>query len=285
MGNSKKLDEIVDFSGVEKYLDTPVKRYSSGMKVRLGFAVAAHLEPEILIVDEVLAVGDAEFQKKCIGKMQDVSTNNGRTILFVSHNMAAVSQLCSRSILLGNGEIEYIGDTIGVVSKYFGAEHEILRDAVKYQRDTKKEIQITEAKLTQVGMPSYGRFEYSAPIDLNVEICVSGSDHFTTFGIVTIWNDKNQQVLTTTDDDLVNSIKISDLKQGKSNIQIPLPSNLLTPGNYSLLMSINKPTHGRLDCIQERLIFEILDTRTYRGMKKGYRPAVVSPEIRWRLCE
>lgn len=103
----KKLDEIVDFSGCEKYLDTPVKRYSSGMKVRLGFAVAAHLEPEILIVDEVLAVGDAEFQKKCIGKMQDVSRNDGRTILFVSHNMESLRSICSKGILVSNGKLDH----------------------------------------------------------------------------------------------------------------------------------------------------------------------------------
>ncbi|MFN5334310.1 MAG: ABC transporter ATP-binding protein, partial [Bacteroidota bacterium] len=96
----RKFDEIVDFAGVERYIDTPVKRYSSGMYVRLAFAVAAHLEPEILIVDEVLAVGDAEFQKKCLGKMKDVSVNEGRTVLFVSHNMAAVANLCSKAIVM-----------------------------------------------------------------------------------------------------------------------------------------------------------------------------------------
>src|SRR5664280_269149 len=102
----KKFDEIVDFSGVDKYIDTPVKRYSSGMYVRLAFAVAAHLDPEILIVDEVLAVGDAEFQKKAIGKMQDVSRNDGRTVLFVSHNMAAITSLCHKGLVLRNGEMD-----------------------------------------------------------------------------------------------------------------------------------------------------------------------------------
>ena len=115
-----KLDEIVDFSGCEKYLDTPVKRYSSGMMVRLGFAVAAHLDPEILVVDEVLAVGDAEFQKKAIGKMQDVSKGEGRTVLFVSHNMASVKQLCKSGILLENGSIKYIGGINDTVNYYIG---------------------------------------------------------------------------------------------------------------------------------------------------------------------
>jgi len=113
-----KLDEIIDFSGVERYIDTPVKRYSSGMYVRLAFAVAAHLESEIMIVDEVLAVGDAEFQKKCLGKMGEVSKGEGRTVLFVSHNMAAVSTLCSRAILLSDGLINYSGNVEDALNKY-----------------------------------------------------------------------------------------------------------------------------------------------------------------------
>jgi len=119
---SKKLDEIIDFSGCERYIDTPVKRYSSGMMVRLGFAVAAHLDPEILVVDEVLAVGDAEFQKKAIGKMQDVSKGEGRTVLFVSHNMAAVRKLCRQGIVLHNGSIDYIGNSNEAVEYYIGSK-------------------------------------------------------------------------------------------------------------------------------------------------------------------
>ena len=115
-----KLDEIVDFSGCERYLDTPVKRYSSGMMVRLGFAVAAHLDPEILVVDEVLAVGDAEFQKKAIGKMQDVSKGEGRTVLFVSHNMASVKQLCKSGVLLENGTLKFRGTVQDTINYYIG---------------------------------------------------------------------------------------------------------------------------------------------------------------------
>lgn len=115
---SKKLDEIIDFSGCERYIDTPVKRYSSGMMVRLGFAVAAHLDPEILVVDEVLAVGDAEFQKKAIGKMQDVSRGEGRTVLFVSHNMASVRALCTNGILLEKGQIAFTGSVGETIDRY-----------------------------------------------------------------------------------------------------------------------------------------------------------------------
>ena len=119
---SRKLDEIIDFSGCERYIDTPVKRYSSGMTVRLGFAVAAHLDPEILVVDEVLAVGDAEFQKKAIGKMQDVSRGEGRTVLFVSHNMASIKSLCKNGILLDNGCIKQVGPINDVVGYYIGGD-------------------------------------------------------------------------------------------------------------------------------------------------------------------
>ena len=115
---TRKLDEIVAFSGCERYIDTPVKRYSSGMTVRLGFAVAAHLEPEILVVDEVLAVGDAEFQKKAIGKMQDVSQGEGRTVLFVSHNMASIKALCKHGVLLENGSVKAMGDVADIVDLY-----------------------------------------------------------------------------------------------------------------------------------------------------------------------
>lgn len=120
---TRKLDEIVDFSGCERYLDTPVKRYSSGMIVRLGFAIAAHLEPEILVVDEVLAVGDAEFQKKAIGKMQDVSQGEGRTVLFVSHNMGAVKNLCKRGVVLSQGQVAFDG-TVDEAVGYYTKENE-----------------------------------------------------------------------------------------------------------------------------------------------------------------
>ena len=119
----KKFDEIVDFAEIEKFLDTPVKRYSSGMYVRLAFAVAAHLEPEILIVDEVLAVGDAQFQKKCLGKMEDVSAKEGRTVLFVSHNMSAIRSLCRRSILLEQGSILYAGGPYEAIDLYVSGMH------------------------------------------------------------------------------------------------------------------------------------------------------------------
>jgi lipopolysaccharide transport system ATP-binding protein len=134
---NRKIDEIVDFSGCERYIDTPVKRYSSGMKVRLGFAVAAHLDPEILVVDEVLAVGDAEFQKKAIGKMQDISKGDGRTVLFVSHNMTSVRNLCKTGILLSDGTIDSSGNINDVIAKYLNNQNERSQLSISEIRDRK----------------------------------------------------------------------------------------------------------------------------------------------------
>ena len=132
---NRKLDEIVDFSGCERYIDTPVKRYSSGMMVRLCFAVAAHLDPEILVVDEVLAVGDAEFQKKAIGKMKDVSKGEGRTVLFVSHNMTSVKQLCKNGILLENGKVAYSGTAEETIDKYLAVNFEEVNIPLLQRKD------------------------------------------------------------------------------------------------------------------------------------------------------
>ena len=132
---TRKLDEIVDFSGCERYLDTPVKRYSSGMTVRLGFAVAAHLDPEILVVDEVLAVGDAEFQKKAIGKMQDISHSHGRTVLFVSHNMGAVRNLCRKGVLLDKGCLNFYGDVEEAIVQYIGLSSEAYNKELSQRLD------------------------------------------------------------------------------------------------------------------------------------------------------
>ena len=149
---TSKLDEIVDFAGIERYLDTPVKRFSSGMTVRLGFAVAAFLEPEILVVDEVLAVGDAEFQKKAIGKMKEVSSSGGRTVLFVSHNMAAVRNLCKSGIVLKNGMLDYSGTAEECVDYYLGQNIDVLKSASQKHElirryDTARDVEIIGARM------------------------------------------------------------------------------------------------------------------------------------------
>ena len=156
---SKKLDEIVDFSGCERYIDTPVKRYSSGMMVRLGFAVAAHLDPEILVVDEVLAVGDAEFQKKAIGKMQDVSRGEGRTVLFVSHNMTSIKQLCQKCIWLDNGKVKERGLVNAIVDNYLASnsvkEFNAFFPVESNRRNEDPSIRITDFRL-QNKLPKTG---------------------------------------------------------------------------------------------------------------------------------
>lgn len=178
----KKFDEIVDFSGVENFLDTPVKRYSSGMYVRLAFSVAAHLEPEILVVDEVLAVGDAEFQKKCLGKMNDVAKSYGRTVLFVSHNLAAIEQLCGKSILLSQGALLEYGETDHVLKKYLSLSKGSIKDFKTYGTlkavikdfifvDPKRKEQTEELF---VGYPAILRLliETSAPVS-NLEVAIN----------------------------------------------------------------------------------------------------------------
>lgn len=159
----RKLDEIVDFAGVERYVDTPVKRYSSGMTVRLGFAVAAFLEPEILVVDEVLAVGDAEFQKKAIGKMQDVSKGEGRTVLFVSHNMAAVKNLCTRGIVLENGLVSYSGGVDDAINTYINKQFKSdskITDYITWQKSTLHitSITINDSPYSTIEIPSVCKF-------------------------------------------------------------------------------------------------------------------------------
>ena len=184
---TRKLDEIVDFAGVERYLDTPVKRYSSGMTVRLGFAVAAFMEPEILVVDEVLAVGDAEFQKKAIGKMQEVSKGGGRTVLFVSHNMAAVKNLCRRGIVLDNGTVAFTGSQNQAIDFYLSANTDIrdkkIADAITFKKSfiTISSIKINNSESAESTIVS------NAPY-LDIEIEGNTSNSFASDLIVTFKN-------------------------------------------------------------------------------------------------
>lgn len=170
---NRKFHEIVDFSGVEKFIDTPVKRYSSGMYVRLAFAVAAHLEPEILVVDEVLAVGDAEFQRKCLGKMSDVASE-GRTVLFVSHNMQAITTLCSRAILLNRGSVVMDGDPVEVSEHYinYGSE-ELAEINWNYEQSPGSDIvRLKSIRVCNDGGETSGSFKLSDPIKIEMEFWV-----------------------------------------------------------------------------------------------------------------
>lgn len=166
---TRKLDEIIDFSGCERYIDTPVKRYSSGMTVRLGFAIAAHLEPEILVVDEVLAVGDAEFQKKAIGKMKDVSQGGGRTVLFVSHNMTAVKSLCKRGLILENGLLKEFGEIDDIVAHYLRGDSDIENHKIWKHPEIKK----NGFELLEIGVKkSGGVWNDPMRVDQDLELVV-----------------------------------------------------------------------------------------------------------------
>ncbi|MCL2326904.1 MAG: polysaccharide ABC transporter ATP-binding protein [Bacteroidetes bacterium] len=172
---TRKLDEIVDFAGIERYLDTPTKRYSSGMTVRLGFAIAAHLEPEILVVDEVLAVGDAEFQKKAIGKMQDVSKGEGRTVLFVSHNMAAVRNLCKTGVLLKDGMLNFVGSIDDTIDRYLHFQEERARIDINdiQKRNGNGIIRFTNIQLKDDYGNSRNNFETGENINIIINYNVS----------------------------------------------------------------------------------------------------------------
>ncbi|MBE7639815.1 ATP-binding cassette domain-containing protein [Salegentibacter sp. BLCTC] len=193
-----KLDEIIAFSGCEMYIDTPVKRYSSGMTVRLGFAVAAHLEPEILVVDEVLAVGDAEFQKKAIGKMQDLSTGEGRTVIFVSHNMASVKSLCDRGIVLENGLSVFEGEVEKAINFYLSNERKVIP----------KDLSTVENR-SGTRLAKFKSFEIIHPNGQSVENVLSGDSVIFTFTLDIINPNKSLKVdlgfsIHTPDDELVS---------------------------------------------------------------------------------
>lgn len=165
---AKKFDEIVAFSGVGKFLDTSVKYYSSGMYVRLAFSVAAHMEPDILLVDEVLAVGDAEFQKKCLGKMEEVTKQEGRTILFVSHNMGAINRLCAKTILLEKGEIVFYGNTKEAIELYMNNEHRTHDKNLKLFPFTAKDIIINDFSISQNGVKT-NHIDNDRPFEIKIE--------------------------------------------------------------------------------------------------------------------
>jgi len=277
-----KLDEIVAFAGVERYLDTPVKRYSSGMYVRLAFAIAAHLEPEILIVDEVLAVGDAEFQKKAIGKMQDVSKGEGRTVLFVSHNMNSIRSLCNKCILLENGKKVLEGSSDYIIQSYLTSNlsREKKKTEINYPDFKDRLMQIKSAKCI-FSIKGIHQFEYSQEIEIHVDIIKYDVSAGGYLGMI-ILNENGSWVTVSATDDW-DKVNLSSLKSGMHTISIKIPAYILGPGNYFLTFSLrpkaNKPYHKVENCLS----FEVVDTITFRGQKNNFRKAaIVQPKIIWR---
>lgn len=265
----RKLDEIVEFSRVERYIDTPVKRYSSGMTVRLAFAVAANLESEILIVDEVLAVGDAEFQKKCLGKMEEVGRKEGRTVLFVSHNMSAVHALCKRGILLDSGRVTFGGAVVDCIAKYAVlnvSSDEVAEDSAVNVRP----ILISGVQINGVLTASLKREE-----GFEISVDVAGNNCSDVSLICLIHNSAGQQIVH----DRINLADMGIPKlDGSEQLLLRVPTLWLNPGVYSLFFKVLVADAGR-SCRSEseRVAFEISDE--FEASNRG----ILLPEIIWQI--
>ena len=252
-----KFDEIVAFAGVEKFIDTPTKRYSSGMQVRLAFAVAAHLEPEILVVDEVLAVGDASFQKKCLGKMQDVSLK-GRTVLFVSHNMQAIRQLTSRCILLENGTITFDGDKDECVSKYLQSSFDDAfsqREFPDHKATRERPVCIKSVSLIDENGMNKKVFHFGRPWCIEMEL-ESIAKNIKLYATAHIKNEHGVNVYHLVSVDRGQAYFYSDLYL---KMRVKLPKLSLYPGDYSVDVSVSQPPpdYKNFDIIVSAISFEV----------------------------
>ncbi len=254
---TSKLDEIVAFSGCERYLDTPVKRYSSGMMVRLGFAVAAHLDPEILVVDEVLAVGDAEFQKKAIGKMQDISHGEGRTVLFVSHNMTAVKNLCRTGVIIDRGQVKYIGDVDDAVHQYVGnniVDFRTYCEPVKKNRliDTNKNLEILSVRLLNQS-PQIAQDEN---IDVELQVKCNKID-IQRFTIEMMFDDEEDERIGS----YISPVQNISMGTDMFTIRISLAHHNLAKGKYKVNFNIGMKSAAfgfiDYDVVYDVLSFEI----------------------------
>lgn len=284
----RKLDEIVDFSGVEQFIDTPVKRYSSGMYVRLAFAVAAHLEPEILLVDEVLAVGDAEFQKKCLGKMGEVA-QEGRTVLFVSHNMAAINQLCPGTILLEAGSIVCQGETSRVVTKYLNATEVVGGERIWSETD--REANSSLVGLKSVRVLSEMQVTSDVRIDQDVRVEVDFVNHRPknrVFVNLRLHDSMGYIVLESADVPGANSLPARWFERpmpvGHYTAICTLPGNLLNEGRYyiSLMLATYHPPKAEVD-IPQAIAFSVLDTGELRTPGfSGRWPGIVRIRLPWQ---
>lgn len=274
-----KFDEIVDFSGVETYIDTPVKRYSSGMYVRLAFAVAAHLEPEILIVDEVLAVGDAEFQRKCLGKMQEVSSKDGRTILFVSHNMGAISSLCNSAILLEKGLMKSSGSTDSIISQYLTTDNTL--KPVQEFADQDKDIYFK-----RIAVHSGNEDTASNELDVRYPITIKFSYRINNFVTGTsiafaIYSKSGTKLFYSSEkvDDLLGGI--AD-KKGIHTAEVTIPGHFISPGNYYINASLQIENIQMFDFKEGTIHFEIIESGTSLHKFKGKDIGLVLVDLEWK---
>ncbi len=261
----QKFDEIIDFSGVEKFIDTPVKRYSSGMRVRLAFSVAAHLEAEILLIDEVLAVGDIEFQKKCLGKMDEVA-RGGRTVLFVSHNMGAVTSLCNRAILLNHGVIVKQGDVEQVVNQYletsvsYSAQEGAQVDLRNRKNPHGKEIHVERLIMRDGKGLETNSFLMNDYFEL--ELSLKGLDKFPSVQVGIFLKNKLGQRIFTFDSGMVN--KTPEVKFSGNDSAILRINNLpLNPGEYYIDVLIAHKGVSRLDFVENAAKINVLFSDVY----------------------
>ena len=273
-----KFDEIIDFSGIEKFIDTPVKRYSSGMYVRLAFAVAAHLEPEILIVDEVLAVGDADFQKKCLGKMKDVSANQGRTVVFVSHNMGTINQLCEKSILLKNGQIEMIGESAKVTQAYNfigGAEAFIGKNS------SGNEIYIKKVETFNSVNESTATFAHSENINLRFTIGVNQFESFQNIGLALLSREKNR--VFTINKSLADFYRPNDTEL---TVYFIIEGGFIAPMDYSFLVALNTKSGSMTYEYHEDICpIKVYDDGTDFAFAEGFNYGSIIYKDKWNLIE
>lgn len=279
-----KLDEIVDFSGVAKYLETPVKRYSSGMMVRLGFAVAAHLEPEILIVDEVLAVGDTEFQEKCLGKMKSVS-GEGRTVLFVSHNMAAIKSLCKRTIVLKNGKTYFDGEVSNGIAHYLSSSNPgINRGAIeKHHRTINtgfvffKKVEINNEEFNS-GNSIY--FNNDITINCSLEFLKDFDNVLFDMRISSADGVEFLHTMNIYDNDFVN------IKKGNVDINLKL-ENKLQPGKYFITLGAHLSDGVTLDYLENILELNVLNvgTNNQKGLIYDFKLGYYRPNTKWQITQ
>jgi lipopolysaccharide transport system ATP-binding protein len=275
-----KFDEIVAFSEVEKFIDTPVKRYSSGMYVRLAFAVAAHLEPEILILDEVLSVGDASFQKKCLGKMSEVS-RDGRTVIFVSHNMSTIIRICSRCILINGGRIEADGPVDSVIKRYLEttAQHE---GACSFPDEPAKAAQFTKLGLVTREGDATASFDYRFDITVSAEYVVRQSIPQGLLGIRVSTADGLPIFTSHHIDKLEPSAAAAALVPGTFPTQITIPSNFLLPGSYVVTAAIVDGNLRLIDMQEDAISFDVGETGTTRA-RKSSKNGVVNMDLTWDI--
>jgi lipopolysaccharide transport system ATP-binding protein len=271
---ASKIDEIIEFSGCERYIDTPVKRYSSGMYVRLAFAVAAFLEPDILIVDEVLAVGDAEFQKKAIGKMQDISRTGGRTVLFVSHNMAAIKQLCTKTIIMENGMIVFEGKTNDGID-YYLQSNQYEGYMGHYVNEAVEESGFVSLSLVDKNDTIRTEFGFDEPIAIKMKVKVAEKHMKSALSFNVV--DRNERKIFTSEIMIDTLINVS----GVHELEVRLPLKFLVPNKFNLTFAIHKPNVVLIDYLIDCLSFEILETGSDSHIYQGVDYGCVFVDCNW----